>query len=168
MDTNAFWDVIEKSRKGADDCEAQAEQLAALLGKLPPPEIVDFQKHFTKLIDEAYRWDLWAVAYIVHGGCSDDSFEYFRCWLIGQGRKYYEAALLDPERAVDNVEPGDYAECEDLLYVASQTYQEVTGDEEMPAYARSRPSEPVGTSWDEDKVQELYPKLAKRFEYGAV
>ncbi len=40
---------------------------------------------------------------VVNGGCSDDGFEYFRGWLIGQGGAYFEAALKDPERAADNV-----------------------------------------------------------------
>ncbi len=166
MDTTAFWTLIEKSREGAEDCESQAERLGALLGKLKPEEIVAFDDHFASFLDKSYRWDLWAVAYIVHGGCSDDSFEYFRCWLIGQGREYYEVALKSPERAAENIELGEYAECEDLLYAASQAYEALTGKEEMPPRARSRPSTPAGTRWDEAQVQTLYPKLAKRFEFG--
>lgn len=166
MDIKQFWDYIEKSREEADECEEQAEALTAALSKLKKNEIVDFQKHFSKCLDDAYRWDLWAVAYIIHGGCSDDSFEYFRAWLIGQGRKYYEAALAAPEKAADNVDPGDDAECEDLLYAAASAYESVTGHDELPAYPRNQPGEPAGTRWDEENVGKLYPQLAKRFEFG--
>ena len=38
-------------------------------------------------MDDSYRWDLWGAAYLANGGCSDDGFDYFRGWLIGQGRK---------------------------------------------------------------------------------
>jgi hypothetical protein len=31
--------------------------------------------------------DQWGAAYLANGGCSDDGFDYFRGWLIGQGRK---------------------------------------------------------------------------------
>jgi hypothetical protein len=37
------------------------------------------------------------VAYQLNGGCSDDCFVYFRCWLLAQGRASWEAALGDPD-----------------------------------------------------------------------
>src|SRR5437764_1027803 len=93
-------------------------------------------------------------AYLAHttrkSGCSDDSFECFRCWLIGQGRAYFEAALASPRRAADGIKPGDDAECEELLYVAGDAYEEATGEAEMPRSARKRPAEPAGEEWDED------------------
>ncbi len=54
------------------------------------------------------------MAYIINGGCSDDGFDYFLGWLIAKGRKYFEAALVNPERAGDGAEPGDVVECEDI------------------------------------------------------
>lgn len=165
MDITQFWNYIEKSREEADGCEEQAEALIAQLSKLKKSEIVAFKNHFNKCLDDAYRWDLWAVAYIIQGGCSDDSFEYFRCWLIGQGREYFEAALASPEKAADNVEPGEDAECEDLLYAAVSAYESVAGHDEMPSDPRKRPTEPVGEKWNEDKVGKLYPRLAQKFEF---
>jgi hypothetical protein len=47
---------------------------------------VSFERHFTQRLADAYRWDLWGLAYQLNGGCSDDGFVYFRCWLLGQGR----------------------------------------------------------------------------------
>jgi hypothetical protein len=41
--------------------------------------------------------DQWGAAYLANGGCSDDGFDYFRGWLIGQGRKVYETVLADPD-----------------------------------------------------------------------
>ena len=111
---------------------------------------------------EAYRWDLWAVAYIINGGCSDDGFEYFRGWLIAQGKDYFEAALKNPENAAACVAEGGDVECESILYVANQAYKDKTGSEMAPAIV-SYPSEPKGQSWDEDSVEELYPNLAQRF-----
>jgi glutathione S-transferase len=88
--------------------------------------------------------------------------------LIGQGRRYFEAAQASPERAAVNAVPGEYAQCEDLLYVANRAYEAVTGKEDMPRSKRSRAAEPAGVEWDEDKVEKLFPQLAKRFEYGDV
>ncbi|MDB5805516.1 MAG: hypothetical protein JWN73_2838 [Betaproteobacteria bacterium] len=103
------------------------------------------------------------MAYLVNSGCSDDGFEYFRCWLIGQGGAYFEAALKDPERAADNAQPGEDAEGEDLLYAAASAYESRTGDANMPRGRASPLAEPAGVAWDEDQVGELYPNLAKKF-----
>jgi hypothetical protein len=161
MDLAEFWTLIGKSR--AADCEEHAENLSELLGRKPAQEIIDFDRLFRERLDEAYRWDLWAVAYIVNGGCSDDGFEYFRSWLIGQGRAYFEAALREPERAADNARPGAEAECEDLLYAAAGAYESKTGDSDMPRARAKAPAGPAGEPWDEDGVEELYPALAKKF-----
>ena len=163
MDISEFWQLIEQSRDGTSECEEQAERLVELLAELEPKQVVDFDRHFTERMIEAYRWDLWAVAYIVNGGCSDDGFEYFRCWLIGQGEEYFDAALQDPENAANHVEPGEEVECEDLLYAASRAYEELTGDEEMPWEEIPRPAEPTGEPWEEDELETLYPRLAEKF-----
>ncbi|MFE5591185.1 DUF4240 domain-containing protein [Streptomyces sp. NPDC056549] len=33
------------------------------------------------------------AAYMVNGGCCDDGFDYFRGWLIAQGRNVFERAV---------------------------------------------------------------------------
>jgi len=71
----------------ADDvhCQAQAGRLTAMLEQLAPEGIVSFDEHFWLRLAEAYRWDLWGLAYQLNGGCSDDCFVYFRCWLLAAG-----------------------------------------------------------------------------------
>jgi hypothetical protein len=115
---------------------------------------------------ESYRWDLWAVAYIVNCGCSDDDFDDFRGWLLAQGKDRYQAALEAPERIGDWVEPGDPVECENFVYVARRAYEEKTGRElPMQAISVDWPSEPSGEPWDKsvEALQRLYPKLCERF-----
>ena len=60
-------------------------------------------------------------------GCSDDSFSYFRSWLIVQGKDVYMAALADPDSLAD-VEP--YADCffETAGYVGAYAYKKLTGE----------------------------------------
>jgi hypothetical protein len=68
---------------------------------------------------DAYRWDLWAAAYVINGGASDDGFEYFLGWLMAQGRTRWEATLADPDSLADIVDAdtGDL-DGEELLYIA--------------------------------------------------
>jgi hypothetical protein len=90
---------------------------------------------------------LWAAAYVINGGCSNDGFEYFRGWLIVQGREVFEHVVADPGTLADlpvirAQAPGAaYLECEDTLY-ASRAYWAATGEE----LHRTRPRSGTG-SW---------------------
>ncbi len=164
MTDEQFWKLIAKSKRGAEDCDEQAERLTELLKKLPPEEIRDFDKSFRRRLREAYRWDLWAVAYIVNGGSSDDGFEYFRCWLIGQGQKAFETVLASPSKIGKWIEEDEEAEGESLLYAAGEAYEGVTGDAILiDSPDTTSLEEPLGEEWEEDELPYLFPRLWKRF-----
>jgi hypothetical protein len=111
----------------------------------------------------SYRWDLWAAAYIINGSCSDDGFDYFRGWLIAQGRGSFYAALADPETLVDVLPAdglaGDGVECEDMLSIGSVAYERRTGIE-LPFRPGTRADEPAGEPWDEEEIEMLLPRLS--------
>jgi len=163
MDRETFWKLIKASGRFAEDCDAQAEALVIALAKLPPDEIVGFDAEFQERMIEAYRWDLWAVAYIINGGCSDDGFEFFCGWLIAQGETYFEAALANPAKAADKVTPGDFVECENILYAAAEAYEQSAGRMEMQRRISHKPSEPAGKRWAEEDLEKLFPKLVRKF-----
>lgn len=162
MDRNAFWKIIDDANQVAEDIEEVPAEVVERLSALPLEEIVSFQQHQLDLEAESYRWDLWAVAYIINGGCSDDAFDYFRGWLIGGGRKRYEAAMARPEVIGEWVD--EEVELEDMLSVANDAYRQRTGDY-IPAEALvyRRPAEPIGEPWDEDDLEEMYPELYEKF-----
>jgi hypothetical protein len=88
MDEAQFWKLIEEARQEADgECDTQAEILIQKLLAYKPEELIAFDDIMFDLRIKAYRGDLWGAAYLINGGCSDDGFEYFRCWLIGQGER---------------------------------------------------------------------------------
>ncbi|MEZ6185682.1 MAG: DUF4240 domain-containing protein [Planctomycetota bacterium] len=76
---------------------AQVELLEAGLDELSRRRSSRFCGHFWLKHAGAYRNDLWAVAYTVLGGCSDDCFADFRTWLVGCGRDRYERAPRQPD-----------------------------------------------------------------------
>jgi len=92
MTTDQFWKIIEAARAKDTDPESVAAAVKSTLESLSVDEVLGFDRELTKRRAESFRWDLWAVAYIANGGCSDDGFEYFRGWLIAKGRSYFEAA----------------------------------------------------------------------------
>ena len=163
MDDKRFWDLIDGSRTEAGgDPDAQAEALTRRLRQLDAESIQVFDRIFAERLDDSYRWDLWAAAYIVKGGCSDDCFDYFRMWLISRGRVAFERALADPESVGELLNPGDEAEAESFGYAAADAYQQATGTQ-LPAPEIEQKAEPSGTEWDEESVDEIFPRLARRF-----
>ena len=174
MNEEKFWQLIENSKtESGGETDAQLEILREQLENLSPEEIVSFERIFDKFYWQSYDWKLWAAAYLIDGGCSDDGFDYFRAGLILQGKKVFDAALADPESLVDviNFEDGDLSEdsdwaagVEEFLYLPSEVYEEKTG-EEIPRES-SAPQNPSGERWEEEAVEELLPKLAKHCEEG--
>lgn len=166
MDRNAFWKIIDEARQSVGDTDELEEVASAVtdrLKALSPQEIVSFEQHLSDLMAESYRWDLWGVAYLVNGGCSDDGFDYFRGWLLANGRERWEMAMANPELAGEWTEP-DAAFCEDMLYVAMDAYEAATG-KELPQETLTirRPDAPLGERWEEDQLEELYPDLYEKF-----
>src|SRR6266576_2839596 len=106
MNEDIFWQLIAESKQGGGgDSDAQIAALQERLQSLPESEIVEFDGLLHGQLDRSYHRDLWAAAYLINGGCSDDGFDYFRAWLIAQGRDVFERALQDPESLAEVAEP---------------------------------------------------------------
>jgi hypothetical protein len=132
MPADQFWQIIERAAARSDhDPDAHMEALRVVLRELSPEEIISFEVAFRRYLNEAYTWDLWGAAYVVHGGCSDDGFEYFRRRLVARGRDVYEAALADPDSLAQlEVRPGsdDVWEFEGIYYVANHVFEQKGGE----------------------------------------
>jgi Protein of unknown function (DUF4240) len=99
VDNEGLWELIEAARdqvRDSADAAAVAARAASLLSARPSGEIVSADEVLRGLMADSYRRPLWAATYLVNGGCSDDGFEYFRGWLIMQGREVYERVVADP------------------------------------------------------------------------
>lgn len=166
-----FWEHIQKSKR--KDADAHAERLTKRLAKLPVAEILDFDRCWDQLHSQAESWNLWGAAYIINGGCSDDGFDYFRGWLILQGRKVYEAALKNPDSLADVADP-DEEFCElggrpgwDAWFQATGTEKDEGGYDALIAALESKSRKSgkkrgMGRSWDfenDKKMQKKYPRL---------
>ena len=167
MNTTTFWRLVEDARQqSGGDCGEQAEKMMERLSALPTEDIIGFSGTLNEQLRRSYTWDLWAAAYIINGGCADDCFDYFRAWLISQGEAVFENAMRDPESLADlDIDADAGMECEELLYVASEAYEDKTG-EEIPVQAMVRGwvvNGPSGEKWNEASVYSMFPRLTKRF-----
>jgi hypothetical protein len=158
---DGFWELVAQALANEKSCAECARDLARILSKMPSQEIEAVARFQEDLMRASYRWDLWGAAFVINGGCSDDGFDYFRGWLMLQGRDVWEAALRDPETLADVTFEG-VAECEDALSVAAEAYEQVAG-RSLPSTGVPAPREPAGTAWREEDLESLYPNLWKRF-----
>jgi hypothetical protein len=137
VDTDDFWELIEAARASAVAGRPFHEVLADLLAARAEQEILDYQEKFDEAHQALYRWDVWAAAYLIGGGCSDDSFMDFRAGLIAQGRGWYQKAADSPDSLAEHPAVAAAARrpwdnplfYEKVNYAASYAFQRVSGDD---------------------------------------
>lgn len=174
MTDDQFWSIIGQTTAFEADPEQQLLALQRALDELEPVQIEAFERAFHRQQLLAYSWDLWGAVYVMHGGASDDGFEYFQRWLISKGRATFEGVLADPDSlalrlALDTT---GVCEFEEFAYVAAEVWAEKTGIDPLKdaegrfPYTGAPPaSEPTGTPFEESPsyLAKRYPKLWARF-----
>jgi len=162
MDTRQFWKLIEDARTqvaDAADGEAIAARAATLLSAFPREEIVAAEHVLQGLL----------AASLINGGSGDDGFEYFRGWLIVQGREVFERSVADPDSLADLPVIGPPTldrpsiECEETLYIAMSAHRAATGAQ-LPADAFTIRYPEPDAGWDFDfddrtKMERRLPRL---------
>lgn len=126
------------------DLDERSEWLRAELLRRPAAESVEFQVRLEDACAVAGTHALWRAANrIESGACTDDGFDYFTLWLVGQGRKVYDSVVADPDALADvpgvralvgrhrgEWDDDEWPEWEWLDYVAQDAYDELTGQED--------------------------------------
>lgn len=165
--TKEFWNLIERAKsKSVGELEEQSEILIEMLSERPLEDIIEFAKIFQNFYSVSYTSDLWAAAYIIQGGCSDDMFDYFRGWLIAQGKNTFENALENPETLTSKISLEDAEEIDGelMLYVADEAYRRKTGKdlEKLTGFVKF-PEIEFDWNEDDDSLEKKFPKLYKKY-----
>lgn len=171
METAQFWQLVAAARDRAtdpDDADDVARHATALLATRPPEVIVAAQQTLWNLMAESFTNPLWAAAYVINGGCSDDGFDYFRGWLILQGRDVFERAVADPDTLADvpvvraAASEFDSFEGEAALAIAFDAYPAATG-RPLPddAFTIDYPDLDPAWSFDFDDCAEMARRLPR-------
>ena len=187
MDIQLFWEIIEAAKVEAqDDLEARIDIIVNRLESLDAEDILAWQQIFNEYQSLSYKKKLWAAAYIINGGCSEDGFDYFRGWLTAQGHSVFLAALRDPDSLADlsEVEEGE-AECENILGAASSAYlRKLNLDEDYDRFYEDLEGHPLSDSdkaamlseiryqadidedWRDDKeLKNQLPRLCEKYDW---
>jgi hypothetical protein len=122
MTEDVFWELIDHGLRD----QAIGERLDTLperLALFKSAAIRKFDQILRQMDNAAYRHDIWALAYLLRGGCSDDSFDAFRGWLILQGRRVFEATLANPDDFDVSLHHGESGGMDTLRDAAPTAYE---------------------------------------------
>lgn len=130
LDEEKFWTIIDHSLTKSHNQEEQEHFLLEEIEQLSPTEIIGFQLRTNEFLYETYNSEMWCAGYIMNGGCSDDGFEYFRCWLISRGKNTFYSSKTNPDYLANEIVEGtDFYDFESFWNVATTAFRNKTGKE---------------------------------------
>ena len=156
-----FWQIVDASSDKDED--AQIARFRGTLDKLSDQDLVDFISLYWAVDSELYTMRLWAAAYLINGGASDDGFTDFRAWLIARGRLITERALADPDSLAELGVESDSATFEPFGYVIYDAFKARSAGA-YPAFrndAGSRKEEESDWKFDFDDEGQMRRRLPK-------
>jgi hypothetical protein len=182
MDTAFFWKIMDYAfAKDKFDNKLKEQTILDQLTKLTPNQIQQFEIIFQQMNQKASTWNNMAAHTIIEGGSSDDTYYYFRCWLISLGQKNFDETLKNPDYLASLDIPVNkkygYGEVifEELIPMSDKAYSIVTGkqteDETFPrAFAQKKGlfyhsnTDIKGKEWTDTDLPKIAPKLSKKFK----
>lgn len=171
MDEGKFWVIIDEARDMSSNQTELEQNLISLLIQMSPEEMIGFKFMKDKLTHATYTQDQWCACYLMNGGCSDDGFDYFRSWVVAQGKDAYYMALENPDYLVNLLDRAEYFEFESLDYVSNTAFEKTTGKDiydfmDYATFNKSLPELPeMKFNWSEDKpetMKAICPELYKK------
>ena len=178
MNEENFWGLIEYSKDLSVNKEEQLNLLVEIFSERSILEVAEFDSFIFFFLNKSYTSQLWAIAYYLNNGCSDDSFEYYRGWLISEGEKKFTILTGNPElivkyfskkeingfsekfislgyEVIEKNDPDNFDKQDELEQVTDQVYKDKFD-------ARIKPIE---LNWETvQDIEKLYPVFAEKFK----
>ena len=176
MNTQEFWKIIDYSKlTSKGDKKLQERLIVKSLKDYSSEQITRFEIIFRQYLIESDDFKVLAVPKIVEGLVTDDTYLYFRCWLISEGEKTFRATLITADYLADKISRTTNIYFENLMSVATEAYILKVGkedeDENFPARVAIKQglnynfpsSRTKGNNWHASQLPHLYPKLWAAF-----
>jgi hypothetical protein len=161
---------MDSTRPKNGNVEKHLERLGKALAKLDARDLLDFEKIHVEMSHESYDARLWNVmAILCGGGCGDDSFDYFRSWLIMQGEAAFRKVLKQPERIPEWYPPGKLDYADGFGSLARTAFEEQYADRNFDAEydGPEGPGELKGKlARTEEDLEAMFPDLCEKYPGG--
>lgn len=161
MNESEFWGIIDTvHQRSKGDMDKKCSLILKEISALSKDNAIEFMHFFDSMMDKAYSWELWGAAYVLNGGCGDDTFSDFRASLISRGEETFKKTITNPDSLADEEFNEGLWFYEGYQYAVSDGVEAVVG--KVPNRSKPSPEDPSGTEWDEEneeELQRLYPKL---------
>lgn len=128
MTRENFWKYIAEAHKKEKDNNGIMNYLVEKLSNRSYEEIFSFGIIVDEIMLESYNQRLWCASYLLNGDTREESFDFFRLWLISQGEKIYNDVMKNPDNLIKYVEEpdedfiADLYENEDFFFVAVDAF----------------------------------------------
>jgi len=124
MSTDDFWHVCKVNEKLSN--RELCESIIQRLSEVAIEEIIGFSRRYKLLINKLAVPDILLAGDLIYEGyCSDDTFLYFRVWLVSQGKDLYCEALKNPDILGQDLH--EFENTEPFLYIGIKAYCKKTG-----------------------------------------
>jgi hypothetical protein len=153
----AFWALFDEWCREAGSPELVPQTVLTRLSRFGDTDIVAFDRHLRARLASSNTWRMRGAAHLISGGCTAQSFQSFRLWLMTRGREVYEGINADPDR-LSELDPR-WGQLEPLLFVPTRAYEAATNGR-IPFTPVPDPT--LDKAWSFDDEQEMksrYPRL---------
>lgn len=163
MNEDLFWEIIDSTLRD-EDGRLDLDELIARLTACRKAKIVKWYKVLQEELTRAHTSEIWEVGYAMNGGLGDDGFEYFKCWLVTQGREFFERFLENPAETALTVSPGVEMDGEWLLEVAQDACAELGADfPETAGVKEEKKRAKLNLVIDEESIPNRYRRIWDHF-----
>ena len=130
MTRESFWNYVSEAQNNTKNGSEMLNYLTEKLSKETDETIFSFGIIIDELMLESYNEKLWCASYLINGEDSEEFFDFFRLWLISQGKDVYEEILKNPDNLIKYVKTpeedgfaSDLYENEDFFFVAIDAFR---------------------------------------------
>jgi hypothetical protein len=170
MTEDTFWELIDQSRAETEgNAEGQVWELESLLLKREADDAIAFVKHLQRILANSFTAPLWEVSYLINLDDREDTFEFFRAWMLLQGKEAFELIQENPDAIIDYIDEREVKkdsklQSPELLSIGFSVWEELTGNfpEDMPL-DRLEVELSAEPNLEEAHLEEEYPLLWDMF-----
>lgn len=131
MDINKYWEVIDDARmKTGSDQRAMLKCVETTLAQFSAKEIAEWFSIHQEYLHLATCENVEKAISLCNLSFSDDSFLYFRGWLLSLGKDAFYSIVNNPENLSAYIHSSNDARFESFVYPGSEVYINIAFSEE--------------------------------------